>query len=238
MRIKSMMVACLSAVIVFGGIFIANSMGFWQTESTKEPLKFAEGEFEGMPMPDDIRGSYSFKDIENAFGVDANIIAQAFNIQTEDPGSVKAKNIEEIYGDLGENVEIGTGAVKKFISLYTGLPYEGEDYLPISAIDVLKANGKLNDDMEASLDGYVLEISLDVDLDIADTTSKDEHVEEIKIKGKTTVADAISYGISLTEIEEIIGVEIDNKNMLIRDLCEQNGLSFSTVKDKLSEKLK
>ena len=44
-------------------------MGSWQTESNKQPKKFETGEFEGMPNPEDIRGSYYFSDIENAFNI-------------------------------------------------------------------------------------------------------------------------------------------------------------------------
>ena len=239
MKIKSMLVAFLSVSILFGGIFIADTFGVWQTESTKQPSKFTEGAFKGLPIPDDIRGSYSFKDIEDAFDIDAVILAKAFNINSDDPSSIKAKDIEEIYGELGENIEIGTGSVKKFVSLYTGLPYEYDEYLPMTVVDVLMENDQWNQEMSASIKDYLIDVEFKSELLVSDgeESSEEEHIEEIGIKGKTTVADAISYGISLEEIEAILGVEINNENMLIRDICEQNGLSFSTIKQQLNDKI-
>jgi len=239
MKIKSMIVAFLSVAFIFGGIFIAETFGIWQTESTKQPSKFTEGAYKGMPIPDDIRGSYSFKDIEDAFDIDAVILAKAFNITSDDPSSIKAKDIEEVYGELDGNIEIGTGAVKKFVSLYTGLPYESDEYLPMTVVDVLKNNDKWNQEMSASIKDYLIDVEFRSELVVNDLEeiSEEEHIEEIGIKGKTTVADAISYGISLEEVEAILGVEVSNENMLIRDICEQNGLSFSTIKQQLNDKI-
>lgn len=239
MKINSLVVAIVSIIVIFGGIFVAESLGLWQTESTKEPMKFTSGEFEGQSNPDDIRGSYSFGDIEAAFGVEAAIIAEAFGISADNPETIKAKDLEEIYSDLGENIEIGTGSVKKFVSLFTGLPYEGEDYLPKSAVAVLDGYDKWNDDVKLSMEGYIIDVDMTTHIDASESDDKDnvEHAEEAGIKGNTTVADAISYGITLEEVEKIMGIKIENENMLIRDICEQNGLNFGTIKELLSEKI-
>lgn len=236
MKIKSHVVFLIAAVFVFGGIFVADQLGLWQTEAEKVPMKFTEGAFEGESNPDDIRGSYSFSDIENAFGVKAEMIATAFNLQVEDVGNLKAKDIETYYSGLDEDIEVGTGSVKKFVSLYTGLPYSGDDYLPQTAIEVLKTSGVWNESMAGELEGFILEIDAFVpfiDQDIQ-SENEEEHEEDIAIKGKTTISDALSYGIPLEEIELILGVEIPNENMLIRDLCTQNGLNFSEVKAALN----
>lgn len=239
MKLNSKIIVAITAVVIFGGIFASNSVGYWQTQSSKIPKTFESGEFAGEPMPEDIRGSYSFEDIENAFGVDAGIIAAAFNISHDDPGAIMAKDLEGIYGEFA--VEIGTGSLRKFVSLYTGLPYESEDFLLSTAVDVLKANGKWNEEMEQELIGMIFEADtpapIQVELVEKAPEDEDEKEEEIAVKGKTTVADVISYGIPLEKIEGIMNVHIENENMLIRDLCEQNGLSFSTVKTQLNEML-
>ncbi len=242
MNIKPLGVLLLIVVVIFGGIYSADAVGIWQTESTKEPLKFSEGQFEGQPMPDDIRGSYSFEDIENAFDVEASIIAKAFNIDTDSPETIKAKDIETLYGHVDEDIKIGTGALKMFVALYRGLPYEGEDYLPMTAVDVLKDELKWTDEISARLEGFILDIGdqkvlADEDLVSDETSVEDEHEGEIKINGKSTVADAIAYGISLEVIEDLVGGEIENKNMLIRDVCVENSVSFSAIKDQLNDQL-
>lgn len=238
MKVNSKVVAIATLFFVLGGIFIAKGLGFWQTESSKEPMTFGSGEYEGQPMPDDIRGSYSFGDVENAFGVEAGIIAEAFNIEVDDPGEVLCKELEGIYADLGDDIEIGTGSVRVLIGLYTGLPYAEGDYLPDTAVEVLKANGKWKKEMETALDGYVVELGMESSAVISDVGEhEDEEEVEIAVKGNTTVADAISFGLTVEEIEDVLGVEVKNENMLLRDICVQNGIVFSEVKEKLNAML-
>ena len=55
-------------------------MGWWQTESTKEAAVFTSGEFAGQANPADIRGSYTFGDVEKNFGIPAALLAQAFGV--------------------------------------------------------------------------------------------------------------------------------------------------------------
>lgn len=243
MKLNNNILVILIIVLFFGSIYIADQLGLWQTESTKQPKKFSEGEFEGMPNPDDIRGSYSFMDIEKAFEVEIELIAEAFGIKRENPGDIQAKELETIYSGLGENIEIGTGSVRFFVSLYTGLPYEGFDYLPYSAVEVLKNEGKWNDEMEQRTDGYVIVVdgdkenfNIEVDNN-QEQEIQEEHEEEIAVKGKTTVNDVITWGISKQNVEKIMGVIVENENMLIRDICETNGLSFSEIKVKLNDLL-
>lgn len=253
MKLNNQWLVIAIFVIVFGGIFIFDSFGMWQTESSKEVTKISEGKFAGEGNPEDIRGSYSFNDINDNFDIDPAILAKAFNIETSDPGSIKAKDLETLYSELGDDMEIGTGAVKQFVASYKGLPYEGEDYILSSTITVLNDAGKWNDELASQFVNLIIEVdelnkvSFDniVSPDSNSENSQEsnlssessDHVEEIGIKGKTTVSDAISYGITLEQIEEVLGVEVTNKNMLIRDICEQNGLGFSTVKAELASLL-
>lgn len=239
MNMKKSVLILSILLILFGGIFLANALGLWETESSKQPSKFTSGEFEGQADPADIRGSYSFADIENVFDIEVELIAKAFNIESNDPSAIKASELEEIYSGLGEGIDVGTGSVRLFVSLYTGLPYDMNEYLLDTAVEVLKEQNKWNDDMEVRMDGYILSTE-DMELISLETEIvAEEHDEEEKtqVSGNSTVADAISLGISIEEIEEILGVEVENINMGIRDLCEQNGLQFGNVKNHLNELL-
>lgn len=64
----------------------------------------------------------------NAFGLPADV----------DPSTFKNKDLETIYAD--QELEIGTGSVRMFVALYTGLPYEyvEEPYLLDEAVQILK----------------------------------------------------------------------------------------------------
>ena len=220
------------AVIIFigillGGIALADKTGLWVTESTKVPIKTAEGEFD----PGDIRGSYSFMDIENSFAVPVEILAKAFGIKGE-ASEFRIKELEELYADL-EN-EIGTGSVRYFTMLYTGIQSELTEsaYLPESAIEILIGEGKITSDHEAVGFGVKL-IKSDIVED--QEVVEEEHIEPV-VKGATTVAEVISKGYTKEEIADILGFDDFRNTDVIRDLCTANGLKFSEIKILFIEK--
>lgn len=141
MTIKALAFAVTGAFAI--GIAGASLLGVWKTTSNKEPAKIAAGEYAGMPSPSDIRGSYSWSDVARAFNFDASLILRAFGATNPEE---KINTLESIYGDAGlpAGSEIGTDSVRLFVSLLTGLPLapETDTILPVSAIDVLKNEGK------------------------------------------------------------------------------------------------
>lgn len=236
-KVKTSYVPVILAAVFVVGIAGSNLIGIWAAEEERTPVKIAQGEFEGLPDPEDIRGSYSFGDLEEAFDVPAEVTAEAFGIRVDDPSIIKAKDLELFYPDLGDDVEIGTGAIKTFISLYTGIPYVGEDGLPQNAVAVLEREGKWSDELAAEYDGriVVLPESEEVTMTVPDKPedgTDEEHEETVigEIKGKTTVAELIEWGMTLEEVEEVIGVEVPNVNMTVRDICNNNGISFGEKK--------
>ncbi|WP_458788482.1 hypothetical protein, partial [Vallitalea sediminicola] len=74
-------------------------------------------------------------DIYNSFNITPEILAEAFNIITENPQDFQVKSLEDKYSDL--EVEVGTDSVRRFTALYTGLPYDSDEILPQQAIDIL-----------------------------------------------------------------------------------------------------
>src|SRR5512139_3847754 len=155
MTLTSRPLAVILFVLMFGGIALSSEMGWWATESTKEPVKFTEGEFAGQANPVDIRGSYTFGDIAKSFDVTPEVLAQAFGITEGEPAAFAVKELEAIYLDSG--FEIGTISVRLFVAFYTGLPFDTtgqEIYLPPSATDILLAKGNLTPEQVAYLEQY------------------------------------------------------------------------------------
>jgi len=93
MTINSKTLAALVVIILFGGILISAQLGWWQTESSKIAATFTEGEFAGQANPADIRGSYTFGDVEKNFGVPASVLGEAFNVSAN-PAAFQVKNLE------------------------------------------------------------------------------------------------------------------------------------------------
>ncbi|MDH7484573.1 MAG: hypothetical protein QHH01_08095 [Spirochaetales bacterium] len=137
-------ITAVTVIVLFaGGILLASALGFWITESTKEPAKIKTGEFAGLPNPSDIRGSYTWNDISKSFGIDVGLLMQAFGVKDAD---TKVNTLEEAVESLSlpPGVEIGTDAVRLFVALYTGLPHTPEEstVLPYSAAEILLREGK------------------------------------------------------------------------------------------------
>ncbi|MBI5840189.1 MAG: hypothetical protein HZB19_08805 [Chloroflexi bacterium] len=237
MTITSKSLAALIFVILFGGVAFTTAMGWWATESTKEPVTFTEGEFAGLPNPADIRGSYTFGDIEKSFGIPPAVLAQAFNIQTDGP-AFAIKSLEEIYA-TGE-FEIGTASVRLFAAFYNGLPLDlsTDMYLPESAAVLLKER-TLTPDQLAYLDSHTIpnpaadpSAPTPAPVQVTESAPEEESTERV-IKGKTTFREILDWGVTQETIEQIMGIPMPNALTTIKDYCTEKGLDFETIKTAL-----
>lgn len=248
-KVKTGVLALSLFLILFGGIAAADAAGFWSTENDKQPAKFSEGESAGEYMPEDIRGSYTFEEVSTLFEIDLPILYQAFGIDPATDGTViKTKDLEVMYGDLG--AEIGNESVQVFVALYKGLPItlDGTD-LPAPAADLLLGSGlPLIEEQIA----YVQEhrIPLDGSRPEAETITEEpaaaEPAQEAQlpqqsdtgdeplINGNVTIQQVLDAGITKDQLLEVLGTELPPGNQVLRDFCQQNGLSFSTVKNQLN----
>ena len=81
MKIKSKDIAPIVLAFFVIGITVTIFLNYWNTGKIKEPAKYTSGKFEGLYDPSDIRGSFSFADINNAFNVPAEDLAEAFGFK-------------------------------------------------------------------------------------------------------------------------------------------------------------
>jgi hypothetical protein len=240
MTLTSKPLAVIVLVMLFGGIFFSSAMGWWATESTKEPVKFTDGEFAGMANPADIRGSYTFGDIAKSFDVPPEILAQAFGVTSEDPAAFAIKELEAVYLDSG--FEIGTASVRLFVAYYAGLPFDTTDqeiYLPQSAADILLTRGNLAPEQVAYVEQHTVmpSESAPEEQPVGEATpapaESSAASEEYIVKGKTTFGDLISWGVPKAVIEQLIGVPMPDPAMKVKDYASANGLDFETLKTAL-----
>ena len=92
MRITPRWMAVLVVSILFGGILLSIALGEWTTKSTKEPLKFSEGDYAGEYNPADIRGSYTFGDISELFDIPLCFLFLLFRFVFPEPPAQKASS--------------------------------------------------------------------------------------------------------------------------------------------------
>ncbi|MBK9928071.1 MAG: hypothetical protein IPP66_22605 [Anaerolineales bacterium] len=252
MTLTSKPLAIIVFIAIFGGIGLSSTFGWWQTESTKEPAKYTEGEFAGTANPADIRGSYTFGDISNSFDVTPEILAQAFQVTTDTPASFPVKDLESLYLESG--YEIGTNSVRLFVAYYLGLPFDTtgqEIYLPQPAANILQKHTTLTPEQSTYIQTYTVDVKpaslVDIEMSPAQsegtapeagpTTSAPEagtsSEEEYAVKGKTIFGDLIRWGVSQETIEQIIGAPMPDPAMKVKDFVTANGLEFETVKTQL-----
>jgi hypothetical protein len=161
MRLTSKYLGMIVVGFIFGGIAFSSWMGWWQTESSKEPVRFESGDAAGAYNPADIRGSYSFGDVSALFNIPLEDLGTAFMLADENVADVDLKELEERYADLAAaGMEIGTGSVRLFVAFYTGLPFEtSEEYLLAPAMEVLKEQGNLSEERLAYLQNHVVRMN-------------------------------------------------------------------------------
>lgn len=143
MKINAKFIAFAIVASFVVGIGGSKIIGYWQMEGSKTPAAIKEGDFAGLPNPADIRGSYTWEDLGKAFKFDPAWAMEAFGVTDR---MSKLNSLETIYDKsmLPEGTEIGTGSVRYFVSLLTGIPLEAEadNIFPISAIPILRAHSK------------------------------------------------------------------------------------------------
>ena len=237
MTIGSKTLAPVVLAVFVIGIGATMAFNLWNTESSKEPARYVSGEFAGEYNPGDIRGSYSFDDIEEAFDVPVEVLAQAFGAADRDnPGAFQAKELEELYQATADGGEVGTDAVRLFVALYTRLPYVPEEstVLPAPALSFLK--DKLAPaDFELLRSRAVSLGDLRIEGEAEETDVHTEESEDTTIKGKTTFDELLQWGVSQEEIEAVLGMEMGARGTAVRDFMAEQGLEFSTFKTALQE---
>jgi hypothetical protein len=236
------MVGLIVLVVLFGGISISAAFNLWRTESSKIPARITSGEFAGRADPSDIRGSYSFGDIQKAFEVPVDVLAKAFGVgHDEDMAAFKCKQLEDIYANLPDDREIGTDSVRLFVALYKGLPHTPEDStsLPNPAVSILKQLGTLTDEMIELVDRIKFDISDFKGEAVATTETAHEEgeTEDRTVKGKTTFGELLSWGLAKDDIEAVFGMKMGARGTTMRDYCSANGVEFSAYKTLLQEKV-
>lgn len=237
---KTRLILAISAIVlIFGGILISDALGFWKTAGTKEPRKIENGSFKGEYDPWDIRGSYTFGNVEDAFNINSSILAKAFGVKDDNPYDYQIKNLEAMYEDAGFPVEIGTGSVRYFTALYNGLPLDGNEGLTKQAVNILYENNKIDENMYTQLLATAIDLSgtyekPDSEKDTSTVTDEEEHGSTTAVTGSTTVGQALDMGIPETILAEYVG-DTKNRDAIIKDLAQGLGLSFGEVRTTLNE---
>lgn len=253
MTLTSKPLAALVVALFFGAIFFANGLGWWQTETTKEAAIFTSGEFAGQANPADIRGSYTFGDVEKNFDLPVSLLVEAFAIEASDPAAFQVKSLEELYAD--SEAEIGTASVRLFVAFYKGLPIElsTDMYLPEPAAALL-SDRNLSAEQAAYLEAHTVQTqpaeaqpaavtpqpTASVPAGESIPSTSDGQVEEVEqaVKGKTTFAELLEWGLTPETIERVLSAPIPAATETkVKDYCTEKGLDFEIIRPALQAEI-
>ena len=250
MKIKTNILGILVLVVMFGGIWLTDYLGGWNTESSRNPALIKAGESAGKPDPADIRGSYTFNDISKAFGVPVADLAKAFNLPAQtDAAAFQVKGLEALYpAEEIDGKEIGSDTVRYFTALYSGLPFNvtGDIWMPNSAVNLLKQRGGLTTEQITYLEAHSVKITSGVPVNsdpaaepvkAGTPANSGENASAMTVAGSTTFQQLLDWGLSRETIENIIGAPISDPTMKVKDFVTANGQEFSTYKQKLQIEL-
>ena len=257
MKMRSKTLGVIIVIVIFGGIMGASALGLWRIQSSRAPalartqVSESVGETAGQAVeaydPAGIRGSHRFGEISEWFDIPLETLARAFALPADvDPSLFKTQYFDTIYPEFEGEEEIGNGSMKWFVALYTGLPFELEEdeeatYLLRPAVDILKSQADLSAEQIAYLDAYTIEMEpvgySPPEDEPQSSEERDGEVrnvggnkDEMVVAGQTNFADLLNWGVPVEQIEAIIGGEIPNRLMSVRDYCTENELSFGETK--------
>ncbi len=241
--VKGWMVAVVTFVVLFGGIYLTIGTGHWSTTRKKGPVRLKTGEYSIA----DIRGSYTFAEIEKYFGVPADLLFQTFLVpEKRRSETFKIKTMHEDFFEPvvlnGTEIEVGTDIVRVMTSLYTGLPYTSDEtfHLPVSAVNLLIQEQKLQGEEKTYWETHTFDLVLVGEAPVVEESPAEspEAHETVDIKGKTTMGELLKYGLTKEQFQEITGIEMpDNSTLKLRNFVTENGLEMETVKTKILEVL-
>jgi hypothetical protein len=163
MRLKPQTAIALSIVFVVAGIAVTWAAGLFQTESDKTPRKLetehAAQALEQQYDPADIRGSYTFGEISELYGIPIADLAAAFLLKDEEAYSFQVKSLAKHFPDAEK--EIGTSSVRLFAACYLSVGYapKEDSYLPQEAVDILKKAGRMTNEQAAYVGSHTLSIA-------------------------------------------------------------------------------
>ncbi len=245
MRLTSKPLAAILLLVIFGGVLLTDAFNWWSTETSKVPATFSDGEAAGQFNPADIRGSYTFGDIEAAFGIPSAELAAAFGLPVEtDAPAFQVKELENLYTDL--DVEIGTTSVRLFTAFYTGLPYDlsaEESFLPKPAAEILITHRNLDAERLAYLESHTVDLAVQpaagnapTPTPQAEATPASEHTPEAEdgaVRGKTTFQEVLDWGVPQDRIEAVLGTVMPAPGTVIKDFVTAQGQEFTAIRDAL-----
>lgn len=232
MKAKPIVIASTIALVFIAGISLSTSGLFGSTEGEGGSNESSESHLLASDVTS-ISGNTSLQEIADVYGISISDLYSAFQIDPSfDSNSFETRDLESYYLDLEQ--EVGNESIQAFVALAQGLPFDLVDvYLPSTAVEWLTQHASLDDAQKTYFEAHTV-ILTNFNKDGVDVSTEESGTS---ITGNTTLQDLINQGLTQADIESITGIKITNTYDLVRSYCEDNGLSYGTIKSQLEAAL-
>lgn len=157
MKIKSSAVLVIVLVIGVGTISVSKAMGIWETQSEKIPDKYvSEGKTTGDYKASDIKGSYTFGDVSNLYGIPLAQLATSFHVDKKEAENFKCSELGTVFEE--STYEIGVESVRAYVAFYLGQSYDlsADVYFTKEGAEGIKAYGKPTEPQLVYLENHIV----------------------------------------------------------------------------------
>jgi len=246
MKIKTIPLAGVVLAVFSFGIAGVFALGYWVAESKKSPAKIESSPLAGQNNPADIQGSYTFGDVEDAFGVPSSILAEAFDLMDRPAAEVKAGDLETAYTGKTGAMELGTDSVRLFVAAWLGIPFEPEPTTALTArAAAILQERRLHPATAALVQSRV--VTADAGFGTLSAAAPSEEAAPIapisfsppaarEVRGNTTFGALFEWGLSRAQVKEVLGGRNPGPaTETVRNYCIDTGVEFSVIRVRLQE---
>jgi NAD-dependent dihydropyrimidine dehydrogenase PreA subunit len=224
----------LAAVLFFGPVWIAERFGYWKTGHTTAAEALTDQT--GKKNPANIRGSMSLEVVSREFSVPVEAILTRFNLPADTKPGEMLKNLAAKNNLPTEGF---VGGVRKFIAEYAatgGTTAASSPSGPApAAVPAVAPPAPAGGVKQPPSPGQAVPQKAQP---AAPETPGAAAAAAPDIRGRTTVAELLGYGMTRERFKQVTGFDLPaDGQMALRDVAAKQGMEMDTLKGKLIEAL-
>ena len=209
----------LTVIVFFTPVLIAKATGIWRVNFSDAQELLIDSS--GVLNPYNAKGSLPLETMFQEFDVPKEAVFEHFNLPADTDASQMMKTIAEAHGFAAEDFKI-------FFAEYL------QEQNPGLVFEVIEGHGTTEHE-ESGEEGATHEGGEE---SAAVPEGGAGQKTPVDVRGSTTLAKILEYGLTEEQFKEITGLDIpEDTSIILKDFAAENGLDRETIKDKIIETL-
>lgn len=154
MRIKPIVAVGVTLALAIIVIVVTQALGIWDSDKDNAPEAGADGSY----SVEDIKGSLTFSEVEEYYGIPVSALAEAFGVDAAKAADFQCKDVSTIYPEASHVLNNNT--VKVFVAFYLGSDVDlgdGSIFLPNAAGTVIEREGSPTEEQRTYLASHMFD---------------------------------------------------------------------------------